>query len=230
MPRSAPRSTPFNRALQDGGAVQQHLDPATHHGAAMLDHVINQQAQIIAYVDDYKLMIFTTLPAAAAAVPDAPPERLRRASRGARGDGLTTRQSASLGLAAAGFRRPPPGAAAARSIQAGRRRRWLGALGQPGLLVVGAGDTIGRHRLVVGKQPLGRVRMAFLHGLRRRPGGQLPGPRQSLRRPAPLPRVSHSASHCPFARSVRCSTRTGRHAFRRQDRGFPVPASCCRIG
>jgi DHA2 family multidrug resistance protein len=55
--------TPFNRALQDGGAVQQHLNPATHHGAAMLDHIINQQAQIIAYVDDYKLMIFTTLPA-----------------------------------------------------------------------------------------------------------------------------------------------------------------------
>jgi DHA2 family multidrug resistance protein len=29
----------------------------------MLDHMINQQAQIIAYVDDYKMMIFTTLPA-----------------------------------------------------------------------------------------------------------------------------------------------------------------------
>jgi DHA2 family multidrug resistance protein len=43
--------------------VQQHLNPATHHGAAMLDHMINQQAQIIAYVDDYKMMIFTTLPA-----------------------------------------------------------------------------------------------------------------------------------------------------------------------
>ncbi len=55
--------TPFNRALQDGGAVQQHLDPATKHGAAMLDHMINQQAQIIAYIDDYKMMIFTTLPA-----------------------------------------------------------------------------------------------------------------------------------------------------------------------
>ena len=55
--------TPFNRALQDGGAVQQHLDPATTHGAAMLDHMINQQAQIIAYIDDYKMMIFTTLPA-----------------------------------------------------------------------------------------------------------------------------------------------------------------------
>ena len=54
---------PFNRALQDGAAVQQHLDPATRHGAAMLDHMINHQAQIIAYVDDYKMMVFTTLPA-----------------------------------------------------------------------------------------------------------------------------------------------------------------------
>ena len=44
-------------------AVQQHLDPATRHGAAMLDQMINHQAQIIAYVDDYKMMIFTTLPA-----------------------------------------------------------------------------------------------------------------------------------------------------------------------
>jgi hypothetical protein len=37
---------PFNRALQDGAAVQQHLDPATRHGAAMLDQMINHQAQI----------------------------------------------------------------------------------------------------------------------------------------------------------------------------------------
>jgi DHA2 family multidrug resistance protein len=53
---------PFNRALQTG-AVHQHMNPATHHGAMMLDRIINQQAQIIAYVDDYKMMIFTTLPA-----------------------------------------------------------------------------------------------------------------------------------------------------------------------
>src|SRR5262249_49397830 len=55
--------TPFNRALQHGDAVQRHFDPATRHGAALLDHIINQQAQIIAYIDDYKMMIFTTLPA-----------------------------------------------------------------------------------------------------------------------------------------------------------------------
>ena len=54
--------TPFNRALTSGGAVGHFWDPATRHGAAMLDTVVNQQAQIIAYVDDYKMMIFTTAP------------------------------------------------------------------------------------------------------------------------------------------------------------------------
>ena len=51
--------TPFNRALAGLGA----FDPATHHGAALLDQVVNHQAQIIAYVDDYVLLICTTLPA-----------------------------------------------------------------------------------------------------------------------------------------------------------------------
>jgi MFS transporter, DHA2 family, multidrug resistance protein len=54
--------TPFNRALMNGGAVEHFWDPATRHGAAMLDHVINQQAQIVAYADDYRMMIFTTAP------------------------------------------------------------------------------------------------------------------------------------------------------------------------
>ena len=54
---------PFNRALQALGSAQAWLDPASRHGAAMLDQMINHQAQIIAYVDDYVLMIFTTLPA-----------------------------------------------------------------------------------------------------------------------------------------------------------------------
>jgi MFS transporter, DHA2 family, multidrug resistance protein len=53
---------PFNRALQVGGAVHHMWDPATRHGASVLDQIINQQAQIIAYVDDYHMMIFTTLP------------------------------------------------------------------------------------------------------------------------------------------------------------------------
>jgi DHA2 family multidrug resistance protein len=54
--------TPFNRALMEGGAVTRMWDPATRHGAALLDTVINRQAQIAAYVDDYKMMIFTTAP------------------------------------------------------------------------------------------------------------------------------------------------------------------------
>jgi DHA2 family multidrug resistance protein len=54
---------PFNRALQALGSANAWLDPASRHGAIMLDRIVNHQAQIIAYVDDYVLMIFTTLPA-----------------------------------------------------------------------------------------------------------------------------------------------------------------------
>jgi DHA2 family multidrug resistance protein len=54
--------TPFNRALQGGGMVSQMWDPTQPHGAAMMDHMINQQAQIIAYIDDYWMMVLTTLP------------------------------------------------------------------------------------------------------------------------------------------------------------------------
>jgi DHA2 family multidrug resistance protein len=53
--------TPFNRALAAVGS----LDPANPHGAALIDRLVNQQAQIIAYIDDYKLLILTTLPALA---------------------------------------------------------------------------------------------------------------------------------------------------------------------
>ena len=55
--------TPFNRALQALGSPHHWLDPATRHGAALLDRVINQQAQIVAYAADYVLLIMTTLPA-----------------------------------------------------------------------------------------------------------------------------------------------------------------------
>ena len=59
--------TPFNRALQmfgtSSGATHRWLDPATHHGAAMLDRMVNQQAQIVAYADDYVMLILTTVPA-----------------------------------------------------------------------------------------------------------------------------------------------------------------------
>jgi MFS transporter, DHA2 family, multidrug resistance protein len=55
--------TPFNRALQAVGSPHHWLDPATRHGAAVLDRIVNQQAQIVAYADDYILLIMTTLPA-----------------------------------------------------------------------------------------------------------------------------------------------------------------------
>jgi DHA2 family multidrug resistance protein len=54
---------PFNRALQALVPMHSLIDPATARGAAVLDQMINHQAQIIAYVDDYVLMIITTLPA-----------------------------------------------------------------------------------------------------------------------------------------------------------------------
>ncbi|MBV9813704.1 MAG: DHA2 family efflux MFS transporter permease subunit [Acetobacteraceae bacterium] len=61
--------TPFNRALQGGGNVTQWLNPLISEpgrtmaqGAAMLDSMVNHQAAIIAYSDDFKLMLITTLP------------------------------------------------------------------------------------------------------------------------------------------------------------------------
>ena len=51
--------TPFNRAL----AAVSAYNPATHQGAALLDRVVNRQAEIIAYMNDYVLLICTTLPA-----------------------------------------------------------------------------------------------------------------------------------------------------------------------
>ncbi len=74
--------TPFNRALQAGGAVTHLLNPGRSAGAQVLDALINNQALIIAYIDDYKFMMLTTLlalllllvmrrPVAATAKPDA---------------------------------------------------------------------------------------------------------------------------------------------------------------
>ena len=51
--------TPFNRAL----AAYPVLDPSHPHGAAILAHIIDRQAEIVAYIDDYRMLIFTTLPA-----------------------------------------------------------------------------------------------------------------------------------------------------------------------
>ncbi len=54
--------TPFDRALQGNDSVSHMLDPATRHGAAMLDQMINHQAQIIAFNNDFRLMTFVVVP------------------------------------------------------------------------------------------------------------------------------------------------------------------------
>jgi MFS transporter, DHA2 family, multidrug resistance protein len=55
--------SPFNRVLQAFGQLQPLFAPTTPKGVAMLDGLVNQQAQIIAYIDDYVVMIFATPPA-----------------------------------------------------------------------------------------------------------------------------------------------------------------------
>ena len=63
--------TPFNRALQVGGNIGQYwiLSPVPGNpitptqGLSMLDQLVNRQAEIIAYLDDFKLMMLTTVPA-----------------------------------------------------------------------------------------------------------------------------------------------------------------------
>src|SRR5262249_45334018 len=53
---------PFNRALQ-AAPVHHWLDPATGHGVAWLDRIVNEQAQIVAYSNNYVLLILATIPA-----------------------------------------------------------------------------------------------------------------------------------------------------------------------
>jgi DHA2 family multidrug resistance protein len=54
--------TPFDRVLQAGDGVSRMLDPTTRHGAAMLDQMINHQAQIIAFNNDFRMMTFVVVP------------------------------------------------------------------------------------------------------------------------------------------------------------------------
>ena len=49
-----------NRAFEQP-TVAQFLDPVTAAGRAALDAVITRQAEIIAYIDDYKLLMVATL-------------------------------------------------------------------------------------------------------------------------------------------------------------------------
>jgi MFS transporter, DHA2 family, multidrug resistance protein len=54
--------TPFNRMLQSGGAYL-YWNSATQAGLSALNTEITRQASIIAYMDDFKLMLMVTLPA-----------------------------------------------------------------------------------------------------------------------------------------------------------------------
>jgi DHA2 family multidrug resistance protein len=54
--------TPFNRMLQSGGAYL-YWNSATSGGLSALNAEITRQASIIAYMDDFKLMLIVTLPA-----------------------------------------------------------------------------------------------------------------------------------------------------------------------
>jgi DHA2 family multidrug resistance protein len=51
--------TPFNQAMADPTAAM--LDPSTDTGRALLENLITQQATIIAYANDFKLMMVVTL-------------------------------------------------------------------------------------------------------------------------------------------------------------------------
>lgn len=55
--------TPFNHALL-GGAPGRYWNPASTHGAAALNGVVTRQAQTIAYIDDFKLMMIVAIIAA----------------------------------------------------------------------------------------------------------------------------------------------------------------------
>jgi DHA2 family multidrug resistance protein len=52
--------TPFNQALQSGAAAH-FWNPMHPAGAAALNGVITRQATIIAYVDDFKLMMIISI-------------------------------------------------------------------------------------------------------------------------------------------------------------------------
>ena len=57
--RLAESVTPFNQAMADPAVAM--LDPSTDVGRALLENLITQQATIIAYANDFKLMMWMTL-------------------------------------------------------------------------------------------------------------------------------------------------------------------------
>jgi DHA2 family multidrug resistance protein len=57
--RLAESVTPFNQALADPAAAL--LDPKSDTGRALLEQIVGQQAAIIAYDNNFKLMMVVTL-------------------------------------------------------------------------------------------------------------------------------------------------------------------------
>ena len=57
--RLAESVTPFNQALADPAAAM--LDPRTEMGRALLEQIMTQQAAVIAYANDFKLMMIMTI-------------------------------------------------------------------------------------------------------------------------------------------------------------------------
>ena len=57
--RLAESVTPFNQALSDPAASA--LNPSTETGLALLENLITQQAAIIAYANDFKLLMVMSL-------------------------------------------------------------------------------------------------------------------------------------------------------------------------
>ena len=54
--------TPYNAALRANPALHNALNAATSKGAVALDQMVTHQAQIIAYLNDFKFMLLTSLP------------------------------------------------------------------------------------------------------------------------------------------------------------------------
>jgi DHA2 family multidrug resistance protein len=54
--------TPFNRPIPGEPGAAQFLDATTQHGAIMLDRIINREAMIIAYSNDFLMMSLVAIP------------------------------------------------------------------------------------------------------------------------------------------------------------------------
>ena len=53
--------TPFNRMLEHYPSIARFLTPETPRGAAYLNRMVTGEATIIAYLNDFKLLLVVTL-------------------------------------------------------------------------------------------------------------------------------------------------------------------------